>query len=379
MTSLIGRRITSPNSCFVVARRRSSITNPTRKIFGRCHDDDSIGQAGSDDDDDDKGRFPSRSMLMGSDTCNLLHAFQESVFGNNDEYSSIRHSILLCLSIVVVSFIVSTATGNYSQVDKAWSIVPVIYSWIVVRDDRTLLMAILATVWGVRLTWNFNRRGGYSWPPWTGDEDYRWKYLQDGALISWLKYPIVWIIFNFGFISLFQHVLLWLIASPSVVASLVSSSCGISPLNFIDIMATLMFLAAVIIESVADNQQYEFQIEKYRQRKEDMELKGEYKDGFKQSGLFAIVRKPNYAAEQLVWISFYFFSIAATNGKQLWNWSGMGFILLCVLFQGSGWFTENITISKYPKYKDYQKATPLYMPNLFQFLSRKNKLTVNNK
>ena len=24
-----------------------------------------------------------------------------------------------------------------------------------------------------RLTYNFNRRGGYSWPPWKGDEDYR--------------------------------------------------------------------------------------------------------------------------------------------------------------------------------------------------------------
>ena len=35
-------------------------------------------------------------------------------------------------------------------------------------------------------------------------------------------------------------------------------------------------------------------------------------DGFCQSGLFAIVRKPNYATEQLVWISYYFFSVAAS-------------------------------------------------------------------
>lgn len=307
-------------------------------------------------------------MPFDSDTCNLLHLFQNSTLGINDNYHyhSIRLSISVCATVILASFVIGSATGNYSQVDKLWSIVPVVYSWLVVRDERTLLMALLATVWGIRLTWNFHRRGGYSWPPWSGDEDYRWKYLQEGFLLSCLKNPIIWIIFNLGFISFYQHCLLWLIASPSVVAHLVSSSCGISPLNTIDLVASLIFLAAVVIESIADNQQYAFQIEKRRQRLQGIELQGEYKDGFKQSGLFAIVRKPNYAAEQLVWISFYLFSIASTQGNQLWNWSGIGSILLCLLFQGSGWFTENITISKYPKYKEYQKCTPLYLPNPFQ-------------
>jgi hypothetical protein len=34
-------------------------------------------------------------------------------------------------------------------------------------------MAAVAAVWGLRLTYNFYRRGGYAWPPWTGEEDYR--------------------------------------------------------------------------------------------------------------------------------------------------------------------------------------------------------------
>ena len=82
---------------------------------------------------------------------------------------------------------VSTATGNYSQVDKLWSIVPFVYCWLVVCDERTLLMAIVATIWGIRLTWNFNRRGGYKWPPWDGDEDYRWKIIQDDKFLKVLK------------------------------------------------------------------------------------------------------------------------------------------------------------------------------------------------
>lgn len=309
-------------------------------------------------------------MSFTSDACNVLDLFFDAALGNHGAALGINFSISLCVGVIVVSFVTSTITGNYSQVDKAWSIIPVLYVWFVVRDERTLLMALLATIWGVRLTWNFNRRGGYSWPPWTGDEDYRWKYLQNGFFIPCLKNPVIWMIFNLFFISIFQHVLLWLIASPSVVASLVASSCGRAPLNIVDVVATIFFLFAIILESVADNQQYKFQTEKHRKTMLGLELVGEYKDGFKQSDMFAIVRKPNYAAEQLVWIAFYSFSIAATKGCQLWNWSGIGFILLCLLFQGSGWFTENITISKYPKYKEYQKTTPLYLPNPLQLVGK---------
>jgi len=67
---------------------------------------------------------------------------------------------------------------------ELWSITPFVYCWILVFDARTLLMAIVATVWGCRLTYNFVRWGGYSWPPWRGDEDYRWLELQQGKLVG---------------------------------------------------------------------------------------------------------------------------------------------------------------------------------------------------
>ena len=51
------------------------------------------------------------------------------------------------------------------------------------------------------------------------------------------------------------------------------------------------------------------------------------------------------------------------NGS-MWNWTCGGFILLCLLFQGSGWLTEQISISKYAAYRDYQNKVPLYVPKL---------------
>ena len=51
------------------------------------------------------------------------------------------------------------------------------------------------------------------------------------------------------------------------------------------------------------------------------------------------------------------------------NWSITGCIMLCLLFQGSGYFTELITLKKYPKYyTKYMKHVPLYIPNMYQLL-----------
>jgi steroid 5-alpha reductase family enzyme len=81
------------------------------------------------------------------------------------------------------------------------------------------------------------------------------------------------------------------------------------------------------------------------------------------------VRKPNYAAEQFIWFSFYIFSAAATSS--FWNWSGGGFLSLIILFQGSGWLTEQITSSKYPEYIEYQRVVPLYVPNILALINGK--------
>ena len=183
-------------------------------------------------------------------------------------------------------------------------------------------------------------------------------------------------LFNLFFISFYQNILLWLIVTPSLVAWSMENdpSCNreILPLNVLDGIATFLFLAFVIVESIADNQQYAFQTEKYRQKKSGKVLTGDYADGFCQSGLFSIIRKPNYAAEQSIWITFYIFSVAATGGAVLLNWSLLGCVLLCILFQGSGELTEKLTLSKYPKYAEYQKRVPIYVPNLLNIFQKKS-------
>merc|ERR1712137_257512 len=87
---------------------------------------------------------------------------------------AVYHCSVLCAVVAVVCFFVAEITGNHGQTDKLWSLLPFMYSliflWADSGNNRLWLMILVSGVWSVRLTWNFNRRGGYSWPPWQGEE-----------------------------------------------------------------------------------------------------------------------------------------------------------------------------------------------------------------
>ena len=119
----------------------------------------------------------------------------------------------------------------------------------------------------------------------------------------------------------------------------------------------------MLIEGIADEQMWRFQQKKNRSKQEARNSESNAMKGFISSGMWSKVRHPNYAAEQAMWIVIYFFSVAAT-GKWI-NWSMAGCVLLLLLFQGSSDFSEKISSSKYPEYKEYQKRVPRFLPRLW--------------
>lgn len=263
---------------------------------------------------------------------------------------------VIALGIALLAFITSEVTRNYSQIDKLWSIIPPIFAWYFAGaagwEPRLVLMALLATAWGARLTFNFWRRGGYAWPPWSGTEDYRWAVLRASPH---LQAPWRWHLFNFGFVSLYQVALLLLITLPSVMAA-----GSTAPLGLLDAVVAVAFLALLALETLADQQQYDFQSEKHRRRAAGESLDAEMARGFRCSGLFRHVRHPNFAAEQGIWCAYYLFSVVATG---LWiNWSLAGALLLMLLFHGSTDFTESISRRKYPEYEAYRRQVPRFIP-----------------
>jgi len=270
--------------------------------------------------------------------------------------------------LMIVTYVLSLITGNYSWVDKGWSILPpayVVSFWLALprSDARLSIMTALAVAWGVRLTYNFYRKGGYTW---TG-EDYRWPEIRSKV------HPAAFQLLNIVFISTYQHVLLLYIATPAYACYLAAQT-GPKPLGWLDVVATLFFIFCLVVETVADEQQWQFQQAKaefnragsggrgdssswkvdYARHREDIGR------GFIASGLFQYSRHPNFCAEMSIWWALYLFSVAATG--QWINWTVLGTLQLTLLFQGSTWFTEQISVRKYPAYRQYQNTTSRFLP-----------------
>jgi len=268
--------------------------------------------------------------------------------------------IIIMVLVVLTCFIVSEITRNYSQVDKLWSLMPIVYGWVTVAafpSARLYLMASLVTIWGIRLSYNFGRKGGYNLMPWRGVEDYRWQVMREHPLLnSRLKFGL----FNLLFISFYQNVLILLFSSPLLLAALFQDKA----LTLIDLIAASFMLIFIIIEGVADTQLFRFHQQKRKAVADDGRFTESLKKGFMTDGLWRFVRHPNFASEQCIWISFYFFGVAA-SGKWI-NFTAAGAVLLVLLFVGSTILTEKISSSKYPDYQKYQEDVPKFIPRLFR-------------
>ncbi|KAG0365080.1 hypothetical protein BC939DRAFT_417260 [Gamsiella multidivaricata] len=276
---------------------------------------------------------------------------------------AIRASLLFAF----ICWFQSMATGTHSWVDRLWSIVPVLYTvHYSVRDmlywpkgepfdytPRVYIATVLILAWGARLTYNFYRKGGYAFD----SEDYRWPYLGS-------KIPSgIWFFFNVFFICLFQNLLLVAITAP-VYTAWRTTFVETTPLNWIDAVATLLFIGGLALETIADEQQWAFQEAKRKAIAKKEVLTGDYKRGFFTQGLFKYSRHPNFFGELTIWWSVYLFSIASGYPTYVaWiNPSIVGVANLTLLFQGSTWLTEYLTFKKYPTYKLYKKTTSRLIP-----------------
>lgn len=129
-----------------------------------------------------------------------------------------------------------------------------------------------------------------------------------------------------------------------------------------DWLLAALYVGLVVFETIADQQQWNFQAEKKRRLAGGENLDDDYARGFITSGLWARSRHPDYFAEQSIWVVFFLFSVAATGRP---NRTLAGCLALILLFQGSSRLSEGLQAGKYPGYPDYQKRVPQFVPRLF--------------
>ena len=266
---------------------------------------------------------------------------------------------IICGCSALYCFVVGELTRNNSQMDKIWSLLPIVYVWVIAAKAgmpaRLVVMACLATLWGARLTFNFGRKGAYKLKFWEGVEDYRWAIVRSSPTF---KKRWAWTLFDLGFISIYQNALVMMTTFPALVV--MKSEV---PFGWMDAVAAVLMLGFIIWETVADEQQWRFQTRKWamiNEGKKLEELPEPYNKGFNTTGLWGHCRHPNYFAEQAIWVCFYLFTIGAGIG--VINWSIIGALLLIVLFQGSSSLAEEISGGKYPEYERYCKSVPRFFP-----------------
>ena len=249
--------------------------------------------------------------------------------------------------LALLCWVLSLITKEYSWVDRLWSITPVLFAvhfaaYVEFSDARLNLMAALTVLWGVRLTYNFARKGGYK----PGGEDYRWEEIQEKIGPVWFQ------VLNATFLAPFQNYLLLLIAVPSYAAYRFIGT----PLNALDYAAADRLRRLLHRRSRCGRAAVEVS---------NREVRGNCpwrapEAGFITTGLFRYSRHPNFFCEQAMWWTYYIFSVAAGAG---WlNWTITGAVLLTLLFQGSTGLTEKLSARKYPAYADYQRTTNRLMP-----------------
>jgi steroid 5-alpha reductase family enzyme len=274
------------------------------------------------------------------------------------QHTLVHDAVVVMLGFSLLCFVLGELSGNISQVDKLWSLLPPIYAWLLTvkagYEPRMVLMSVVATIWGIRLTFNFARHGGYSWKFWSGNEDYRWAHVRQ---MPFMEHRLVWTAFHLGFICIYQNILLMALALPIALAA-----DAPRPLGIFDWLLATAYLGFVLFETIADEQQQKFQNEKKRRLKAGEAVDGDYARGFITSGLWSRSRHPNYFAEQSLWILFFLFSVAATGRL---NWTVAGCIMLMLIFQGSSKLGEKVQNHKYPDYPEYQRHTPRFLPRLF--------------
>ncbi len=288
------------------------------------------------------------------------------VFGraalSSEQLETLKILLIVCGCSVAYCFIVGELAQNFSQMDKLWSILPIAYAWIVAvrnsMDLRTVVYALIVTVWGVRLTINFARKGAYSLRFWTGEEDYRWSIVRSNPVFS---HKLLWTLFDLLFISFYQNALVLAITLPALACM-----GSAAPFGVWDTVGAALAVGFLALETVSDEYQWRFHNTKKKLLQDGGSLEAlpqPYDLGFNTTGPWSRMRHPNYLGEQGIWLSLYLFAVGAGAAQRgVFHWTIAGPLLLVLLFLGSSSLGESISSGKYPCYRDYIAQVYKYLP-----------------
>ena len=244
--------------------------------------------------------------------------------------------LLIIIGLMTLLWVLSLYLKNSSIVDIFWGIGFIIMTWVyfVLSPDgflgRKLLISILATIWGLRLSTHvFLRNHGKP-------EDFRYqKWRKESGRIWWWK--------SFFQVFLLQGVLLWIISAPLLAAQYRSIP---GHLTISDYLGALLWLVGFIFEAGGD-----YQLKRFKSNPAN-------KVKIMTGGVWRYTRHPNYFGDAIHWWGY--FLIASSAGG--W-WTIFSPILMTLLLlRVSGVTLLEKTMATRPGYKEYIERTSAFLP-----------------
>lgn len=244
---------------------------------------------------------------------------------------------LLIWVLVTLLWIWSIIIKNVSIIDLFWGFGFVVVNGFYVcmsgeLNPRKILILILVTVWGMRLSiYLASRNIGKG-------EDFRYQEFRRnyGAERYW------W--FSYFQTFLLQGALIMIVSLPLLGISMNKQS---GDLNLLDYLGIILWLIGFIFEAVGD-----FQLSRF---KRDAKNKGKVLN----TGLWRYSRHPNYFGDSAVWWAYALFSIAAGSYWQIIG--SVAMTLLIIKVSGVGLLEKTLKNTK-PQYKEYIQKTSSFFP-----------------
>jgi steroid 5-alpha reductase family enzyme len=246
-------------------------------------------------------------------------------------------ALYIIFILVTLLWVLSAIIKNVSIVDLFWGmgfvIVNAVYFYY--SDDffqRKILLLILVTLWGLRLSiYLASRNLGKG-------EDFRYQEFRRkyGAKRYW------WVSYFQTF--LLQGALIMFVSLPLLGTNSQTYSHG---LNWLDYMGIVVFIIGFAFEAGGD-----FQLARFKKNPNN-------KGKVLKTGFWKYTRHPNYFGDSVVWWSFAIFAMAAGS---YWTIIGsVGMTLLIIKVSGVSLLEKSLKESK-PQYHDYIKKTNSFFP-----------------
>jgi steroid 5-alpha reductase family enzyme len=199
-------------------------------------------------------------------------------------------TFLSVVLLMVCAWVLSLLRGKACVVDSFWGLGFILAAWVAhgygPGTSRSLLVAFLVTIWGLRLFLHITRRN------WGQPEDRRYQAMRD------YRGPRFWWVSLFT-VFLLQAVLLWII---SLAPQLAQLSPTPARLTWLDGLGLLVWAAGFGFEAVGD-----FQMERFRRNPANA---GKVMD----QGLWGYTRHPNYFGESMIWWGVFIIALATPHG-----------------------------------------------------------------